>query len=166
MVSKIITGGQSGVDRAATDFAIEQGIPYGGYVPLGGWAEDYPEAPGVIAVYPNFVPTTSSRPILRTFLNIQACDALLIIRGDGDTSFGTDVAYDFASMGKPSHVASIDSPAAAQSIDMFLDAFNDSLVLGIGGPRESESPGIYARTLEILRATSLAAAIPAQHARP
>ncbi len=162
MVAKIITGGQSGVDRAATDFAIESGIPYGGFVPLGGWAEDYPNPPGVIADYPEFVETTSSRPLLRTFFNIQHSGAVLIIRRDGDTSFGTDVTYDFASMEKASHVVSPDSPAAAESIDMFLDSFPDDIVLCVGGPRESESPGIYAVTLTILRSTSLAASRPSE----
>ena len=36
----IVSGGQTGVDRAALDVAIELGIPYRGWCPKGGWAED------------------------------------------------------------------------------------------------------------------------------
>jgi hypothetical protein len=37
-VTRIVSGGQSGVDRAALDFAIARGIIYGGWCPKGGWA--------------------------------------------------------------------------------------------------------------------------------
>ena len=52
-IRKLVSGGQTGVDRAALDFAIEHGIPYGGWVPKGGRAEDMPNAPGLLAVYPD-----------------------------------------------------------------------------------------------------------------
>ena len=45
---KIISGGQTGVDRAALDVAIERGVPWGGWCPKGGWAEDFPEPPGLL----------------------------------------------------------------------------------------------------------------------
>jgi hypothetical protein len=37
---KLLSGGQSGVDRAVLDVAVERGIDYGGWCPNGGWAED------------------------------------------------------------------------------------------------------------------------------
>jgi hypothetical protein len=40
MLCKIISGGQTGVDKAALDFAIEFGISNGGWVPHGRKAED------------------------------------------------------------------------------------------------------------------------------
>ncbi len=43
---KIISGGQTGVDRAALDLAIERGMEWGGWCPKGGWAEDLTEPPG------------------------------------------------------------------------------------------------------------------------
>ncbi|MFZ2538218.1 MAG: putative molybdenum carrier protein, partial [Oscillospiraceae bacterium] len=39
-ITQIISGGQTGVDRAALDFAIIAGIPHGGWCPLGRTAED------------------------------------------------------------------------------------------------------------------------------
>jgi hypothetical protein len=46
---KIISGGQTGVDRAV---AIECGMSWGGWCPKGGWAEDFPHPPGLLRKYP------------------------------------------------------------------------------------------------------------------
>ena len=54
---KIISGGQTGVDRAALDVAIERGMDWGGWCPKGGWAEDFPEPPGLLAKYPHLKET-------------------------------------------------------------------------------------------------------------
>jgi Circularly permutated YpsA SLOG family len=48
----IWSGGQTGVDRAALDFALRVGPDYGGWCPRGGWAEDFTMAPGLLAKYP------------------------------------------------------------------------------------------------------------------
>ena len=50
MSRKIVSGGQTGVDRAALDAAIELGIEYGGWCPNGGWAEDHVIPPGVLVL--------------------------------------------------------------------------------------------------------------------
>lgn len=61
----IVSGGQTGVDRAALDVAIEQGIPYRGWCPKGGWAEDRP-SPACWPFMPDYVrrltPTRASAP--------------------------------------------------------------------------------------------------------
>ena len=49
---KLLSGGQSGVDRAVLDVAVERGIDYGGWCPKDGWAEDLPKPPGLLAKYP------------------------------------------------------------------------------------------------------------------
>lgn len=41
-LTKIVSGGQTGVDRAALDLALELGIPCGGWCPPGRMAEDGP----------------------------------------------------------------------------------------------------------------------------
>ena len=78
-IRKIISGGQSGVDRAALDFAIEVGIPYGGYVPLGGRAEDFQIPPGLLEFYPELREHESRDWAPRTHLNIQKTDATLVV---------------------------------------------------------------------------------------
>ena len=59
---KIISGGQTGVDRAALDVAIERGVSWGGWCPKGGWAEDFPEPPGLLARYSQLVETPLAEP--------------------------------------------------------------------------------------------------------
>src|SRR6185295_9106746 len=76
---KIISGGQTGVDRAALDEAIERGMDWGGWCPKGGWAEDYPEPPGLLAKYSHFKETPDPYPLQRTEWNVRDSDAALII---------------------------------------------------------------------------------------
>ena len=78
-IAKIRTGGQSGVDRAALDFALEHEIPYCGWCPKGGWAEDYPDPPGLLRDYPELQETPSSGTEQRTKWNMRDADAILTI---------------------------------------------------------------------------------------
>jgi hypothetical protein len=68
-IIKVVCGGETGADRAAVDFALSHHVAYGGWVPSGGWAEDYCEPPGLLAIYPEFVATQSTDPAVRTTLN-------------------------------------------------------------------------------------------------
>jgi putative molybdenum carrier protein len=76
---KIFSGGQTGVDRAALDVAIERGLPWGGWCPKGGWAEDFPGAPGLLSKYPHLRETPLAHPRQRTEWNVRDCDAALIV---------------------------------------------------------------------------------------
>ena len=101
---KIVTGGQTGVDRAALDVAVTSGIDYGGWCPRGGWAEDFPEPPGVRARFPQLRETPLADPAQRTAWNIRDSDAVLILVGDAGASVsaGTMLATQLAEgQGKP-----------------------------------------------------------------
>ena len=76
---KIISGGQTGIDRAALDAAIEMGVDYGGWCPKGGWAEDFRKPPGLLARYPLLRETPSAEPIQRTEWNVRDADRLMIL---------------------------------------------------------------------------------------
>ena len=76
---KIISGGQTGVDRAALAVAIERGMSWGGWCPKGGWAEDFPHPPGLLFKYPALRETPCARPEQRTEWNVRDSDAILII---------------------------------------------------------------------------------------
>ncbi len=65
MIKKIISGGQTGVDRAVLDVAIELGIPHGGWCPKGKWAEDAP-----ISEKYQLKETSSAEPAERIKLNV------------------------------------------------------------------------------------------------
>jgi len=101
---KILSGGQSGVDRAALDAALARDLEYGGWCPRGGWAEDYPHPPGLLARYPKLAETPLADPAQRTEWNVHDADACLIIieaRGLA-VSHGTMLAREQAARyGKP-----------------------------------------------------------------
>ena len=156
---RIITGGQSGVDRAALDAALAQGLAYGGWCPQGGWAEDFPAPPGVLEKYPLLRPTPLADPAQRTEWNVRDADATLILVASGGlaASRGTTLARELApKYEKPVLVVDLDAPDAQARAAAWLRALigvhGPDLALGIGGPRESEAPGIYARAKRLLEA--------------
>ena len=144
---KLISGGQSGVDRAALDVAIARGLPYGGWCPRGGWAEDFSDPPGVLARYPHLRATPSRDPGERTDWNVRDSDAVLIVVETSGlaASRGTRLACDRAgAYGKPSFVANLMDADVVAKTREWLDRVQPD-TLGIGGPRESEAPGIYGK---------------------
>lgn len=155
----IISGGQSGVDRAALDAAVARGIPYGGWCPHGGWAEDFPDPPGVRARYPMLQETLSADPAQRTEWNVRDSDACLILvaAGGASVSPGTVLTEALAARyAKPLLVADLSAADVVERITGWLaavlagHALGTSFRLMVGGPRESEAPGIYERAKEVL----------------
>jgi hypothetical protein len=156
----VVTGGQSGVDRAALDVAIELGIAYQGWCPNGGWAEDFSAPPGLLARYPHLRETPSADPAQRTQWNVRDSDAVLIlVDGSGlAASQGTALARELAArQGKPLIVIGLDEADATARAARWLDeilsvqAAEAPVKLGVGGPRESEARGIYERASAFLR---------------
>src|SRR5262245_47331824 len=152
---KSISGGQIGVDRAALDEAIARGIPFGGWCPLGGWAEDLPNPPGVRSPYPSLRETPLADPAQRTEWNVRDSDACLIIVDAGGTeaSHGTALAEPLAAhYGKTLLVIDPDEDNALLKTRAWLMTLLAShgdvspLRLAIGGPRESEAKGIYRKS--------------------
>ena len=151
----IVSGGQTGVDRAALDAAIEKGIQYRGWCPKGGFAEDAPDPPGVLAAYPALRATPEVDPRQRTEWNLRDSGALMVLvdRAGLSVSKGTAFALDCAdSMGKPYLVVDLAERNAVAQAATWLRDQQRPLALCIGGPRESEAPGIYAKAKEFLRA--------------
>lgn len=142
-ISRIRTGGQTGVDRAAMDFARSTGIPLCGWCPKGGWAEDYPEPPGLLSDYPELTETPSQDTAQRTEWNMRDCDAILtIIPKTSGPSQGTDLGLkEGARLGKPMFTAR--GPEDMPGIIQWIDDLPDGTELCIGGPRASECPGAY-----------------------
>jgi hypothetical protein len=156
---KIISGGQSGVDRAALDVALARGLIYGGWCPRGGWAEDFLQPPGVLTKYPQLTQTPSADPAQRTEWNVRDADACLLIVESGGTAVspGTALAGQLAARyGKPLFVADLGRPDAIAKAAAWLHtqcaAYGAGLALAVGGPRESEAPGIYARAAAFIGA--------------
>jgi hypothetical protein len=155
---KLLSGGQSGVDRAVLDVAIERGIDYGGWCPKGGWAEDMTVPPGLLAKYPNLRETPLADPAQRTEWNVRDADAcMIVIEAAGIAlSKGTTLAQDLAHRyRKPLFIAPLGGEETIRGAGLWL-RFQErrvgaGLSLAIGGPRESEVPGIYQHALSFIR---------------
>jgi hypothetical protein len=147
---KLISGGQTGVDRAVLDIAIERGLAYGGWCPKGGWAEDLPVPPGLLARYPMLKETPLTDPAQRTEWNVRDADACMIVidaRGLA-ASAGTTLAQELAhGCRKPLLVVSLGEADRLEHAALWLRVqearHGAGLKFAIGGPRESEAPGIY-----------------------
>ena len=157
-----ISGGQTGVDRAALDVAIERGLSWGGWCPKGGWAEDFPDPPGLLARYPNLRETPLADPAQRTEWNVRDSDAILIIidRAGLSVSKGTMAAKEWARRDcKPVLTVDVSQPDAAVQVAGWLrdrrKRFGARMKLCVGGPRESEAPGIY-KSARLLLARAVA----------
>jgi hypothetical protein len=156
---KLLSGGQSGVDRAVLDVAIERGVDYGGWCPKGGWAEDFPTPPGVLAQYPHLQETPLADPAQRTEWNVRDATACLIVVDAAGlaVSKGTALAEELAHRyRKPLLVADLAAPEAVERAVLWLRVqrrrLGSGLALAVGGPRESEAPGVYQRAAAFIRA--------------
>jgi hypothetical protein len=155
----ILSGGQTGVDRAALDVAISRTIPYSGWCPLGGRAEDFPDPPGLLDRY-DLRPTPSVASEQRTAWNVRDSHAtLIIVSGPSlEASKGTLFAKLCAELIflRPCRVIDLGAPnkfldSASQWLTNLLDTHGvDQLAVNFAGPRESESPGIYERAFEFI----------------
>jgi Circularly permutated YpsA SLOG family len=143
---RIISGGQTGVDRAALDFAIERRFAYGGFCPKGRRAED-----GVIPLHYNLVETRSADYAERTERNVDAADGTLILhRGElsSGTQFTAELCHDKE---KPVFMIDLDNPADRPAAFQGWLQKNHIKTLNVAGPRESQRPGISAQAAELLR---------------
>lgn len=145
---RIISGGQTGADRAALDFALAEKIETGGFVPRGRRAEDgrIPER------YANLRETRSADYAARTGRNVEMADATLIV-SDGPLKGGSALTKERAkSFGKPClHVdlAETDIARAAEQAAAWLGRIG-CRTLNVAGPRLSEDAGIYVKTKKFL----------------
>ena len=164
---KLLSGGQSGVDRAVLDVALARGIAYGGWCPKGGWAEDFPAPPGLLAQYPDLKETPLADPAQRTEWNVRDADAcLILVDASGlDVSVGTALAQDLAHRyRKPLLVVNLRDPDIVNRAGLWLRVqqkrLGDDLALAIGGPRESEAPGIYQRARRFVEELIASVGVP------
>jgi hypothetical protein len=140
----IVSGGQTGADRAALDWAIEHDVPHGGWCPAGRRAED-----GSLDLRYRLSETESKSYRSRTVRNVRDSDATLIVNL-GELEGGSRETLRIAEQrGKPVRVVQLDSSPGDELIaDLrawLLD--NTVRVLNVAGPRESKRPGVYAAAL-------------------
>ncbi|MEW6185996.1 MAG: putative molybdenum carrier protein [Thermodesulfobacteriota bacterium] len=135
--SKIISGGQTGVDRAALDAALELGIPCGGWCPKGRRAEDGP----ISLKYP-LSETGSPNYPLRTEKNVREADGTCILT-NGPLRGGTALTVRFAvELEKPYLIIDLNDHFDPPKVREWGEK-NNIKTLNVAGPRESEAPGIH-----------------------
>ncbi len=147
MLKKIVSGGQTGIDRAALDTAIKVNFPYGGWCPKGRLAED-----GTLANYYQLKETATDNYSERTELNVRDSDGTLIIVSSLpiDTTDGTPLTLTFAKqLQKPYLIIALNDHPDIQPITNWIIE-NKIKTLNIAGPRESQSPGIYQQATPLL----------------
>ena len=136
---KIVAGGQTGVDRAALEWALANGIPHGGWCPKGRRAED-----GAIPSQFQLQETDSDDYSIRTRLNVRDSEGTVIFSERAELTGGTRETVEFAKeIGKPwlHLVSSADSHEAAARLNAFLKS-RGIRVLNVAGPRASQAPAV------------------------
>jgi len=145
MFEKVISGGQTGVDRAALDVAREFDRPCGGWCPKGRIAEDGPLAPR----YP-LVETPSADYEQRTQWNVRDSDGTLALTRGAPTE-GTTFTIELAEkLERPCLILDLNKAPDASAVKVWAHEHHVR-VLNVAGPRESKCPGIYAQAVEFLR---------------
>ena len=148
MIRQLISGGQTGVQRAALDAALAQEFPCGGWCPKGRRTEDGP----LPARYP-LQETDSPGYTKRTIQNVRDSDGTLIITRGAPTGRTESSLQSARKQGKPVLVIDLDAmPSAAAAADKILTWADRRFIRhpNVTGPRESRCPGIYAEALALL----------------
>jgi hypothetical protein len=143
-IKKIISGGQTGADRAALDWAIQNAIPHGGWCPKGRRAED-----GMIPERYRLDETPSRDYEQGTMWNVRDADATVIITQARKLTGGTLLTCQFANLiGRPClHVTPSDD--WRETIKEFIDKYSIQ-ILNVAGPRRSDALGIEPFVYEVL----------------
>ena len=147
---KIISGGQTGADRAALDFAIEYNIPHSGWIPKGRKTED-----GPLADKYQLGELSDRSYSKRTEQNILDSDGTLII-SHGRLSGGSDLTRKLAKKhNRPWIHVDMNEISVQDATDKIRKWFknNNISILNVAGPRTSKDPRIYQTSLEVLKAT-------------
>jgi Circularly permutated YpsA SLOG family len=144
-IPTIISGGQTGADRAALDWALSQNVPCGGWCPKGRKAEDGP----IHESYP-LRESTSASYLQRTEWNVRDSDGTVLFSLSPSLSGGSKRTVDFAKKHQKPwlhiHAGQTDCEKRLRS---FL-ADNAILILNVAGPRKSKEPGVEMFVMQTL----------------
>ena len=146
-IEKIISGGQTGADRAALDFAIANDIPYGGWLPKGRKTED-----GILDLRYHLqeMPTTDYSK--RTEKNVLDADGTVIV-SHGFLTGGSALTREFAKQHKKPWIhidlKELTIKDASERLTGWLKS-HEIKVLNVAGPRARKDPEIYEATLCLL----------------
>ena len=147
MITKLVSGGQTGADRAALDVALKHGFPHGGWCPKGRKAED-----GPIGGQYKLVETPRADYLQRTEWNVRDTDGTVVFTMSKEVTGGSLKTIAFAQKHKKPciHISpslSYENPA------LILQRFAQEhhiRVLNVAGSRESKEPGVWKWTYTVI----------------
>lgn len=143
---KIISGGQTGVDQGALDFALDYDFDCGGYCPKGRKSEK-----GIIPFKYPLVELEDEDYIHRTRLNVLESDGTIIVKDEIDLKEGTLETIKFCEQFQKPYLTYdvIYDPINYEEFQNWLTR-NNIQVLNVAGNRSSDSPGIKGKTYLLL----------------
>lgn len=150
---KIVSGGQTGVDRGALQAAMDLGLDWGGWAPRG-WNAENGTIPPQYRVKMREHASSSYRG--RTLRNVLDSHATLIVVASYPLSGGTlQTRFFTQEAGRPHFVVALGEASAAEKVrtwlgSLFAKEHPTPFVLNVAGPRESKSGGIQKRTCRFL----------------
>jgi len=144
MIQKIISGGQTGVDRAALDWAIAHGVPHDGWCPAGRLAED-----GVIPERYRLRETPTRRYSQRTRWNVRDSDATLIVSSSAELTGGSLATKEWATRMNRPRLHVYPQHEWRSSLRVFIET-HPIRVLNVAGPRRSASADIEQFVYDVL----------------
>jgi len=147
MIRKVVSGGQTGVDRAALDAAIKAGVDHGGWIPMGRKAED-----GRVPGFYRLCETETPNYAERTEKNVLDSDATLII-SRGPLTGGSRLTMVLAIRhGKPWKHIDLETSASQDAVIQIRSwlAQHHVKTLNVAGPRAGNDPGIYGAAFDLL----------------
>ncbi len=149
---KIVSGGQTGADRAALDWAIAHQIPHRGWCPKGRKAED-----GIIASCYNLTETPSSEYSERTQWNVRDSDGTVVFSICEDFFAGTLLTAESAKKYEKPYIHICEKLVNADTVERFqLFILEFGIVnLNVAGARASDEPEVYQFVQQILNLTFL-----------
>lgn len=145
VVATIVSGGQTGVDRAALDVALELGLVCGGWCPRGRRAED-----GAIPSHYPLHETPSPDYRQRTTWNVRDSDGTLVLAWGEPQGGSARTVRVAVRLGKPVLVIDLSVEPECDRAREWLAA-RKVRVLNVAGPRQSEAPAAYACAVAFLR---------------
>jgi hypothetical protein len=143
----LVSGGQTGADRAALDWAIENGVPHGGWFPKGRKAED-----GPIGLRYQMEETPSDGYEQRTEWNVRDSHATVVFSIAALLTGGSQMTVELASKRRKPvlHLSRVGEPyLPEQKLRRFIREHRIQ-ILNVAGPRASTEPEVAAFVKEVL----------------
>ena len=144
-IAKLISGGQTGVDRAALDVALAAGLHIGGWCPKGRLAED-----GMIPLRYPLQETPSPQYAQRTRWNVRDTDGTLILTCNEPTGGTALTIHTAQRLHKPYRVIDLTTKPDPRDVASWISHM-DITILNVAGPRESLCPGVYQKAFNWLQ---------------